>query len=59
MGETKETKTYTQEEVEKDFVKKEEFDKLFAEYKKVASAFNTLLKEFNDLHLTHLLSSAE
>ena len=59
MSETKETKTYTEEEVEKDFVKKEEFDKLFNEYKKVANAFNTLLKEFNDLHLAHLLSSKE
>lgn len=59
MAETKETKTYTQEEVDKNYVKKADYDSLYAEYKKLAAGFNTLLKEFNELHVAHLLATKE
>lgn len=35
-------------------VEKAEFDRVVAEYSKLANAFNKLMKEYNELHLKQL-----
>lgn len=50
-----EPETYTKEEVKANFVTKEQYIAVVSDLQKVTNAFNKLLKEFNDLHLSVLL----
>ena len=49
---------YTQEQIEKDFVHREEYEKLVNQYKelksnydKVVNAFNKLAEDYNQVHI--------
>jgi len=40
-------------------VEKAEFDRVVAEYSKLANAFNKLMKEYNELHLKQLFTEEQ
>ena len=40
-------------------VEKAEFDRVVAEYTKLANAFNKLMKEYNELHLKQLFTEEQ
>lgn len=52
-------KVYTQEEVDKGYVSRAEYDTLNANYQKIITAFNKLMDEYNQLHIQTLLNEAK
>lgn len=47
-------KLFTEEDIKNNFVPKEVYIELLTQCEKLTSAFNKLLKDYNDLHLTVL-----
>lgn len=51
--------TFTPEQMEKinqNYIPKKEYERIVDEYKKLVNGFNTLLKEYNEMHIKALLT---